>query len=190
MLLQFRLSVYFLFRHGVGCWGMRRGGCGELRVREKTNNTGDELASKQSDVWRASSTKGQTDWTNEKVERLHHAILLMKLVEWFRQSNLFNTDTKGTKPSVRFTNWGVRIIELGNVWFLVFLGPNKLYVIEGCPYWGVRKERLDCTSLFCKVTDQLSLERNVFPVYQKPQREYKKPCPSLTAQLFNQTCQG
>ena len=35
-------------------------------------------------------------------------------------------------------------------------------IIEGCQYWGVRKERLDCTSLFCKVTDQLNLERNVF----------------------------
>ena len=50
MLLQFRLSVYFLFRHGEGGWGLRRGGCGELRGRGKTNNTGDELASKQSDV--------------------------------------------------------------------------------------------------------------------------------------------
>ena len=67
MLLQFRLSVYFLFRHGGGCLGLRRGGCGELRHgggclglrrggcgelrgRGKTNNTSDELASKQSDV--------------------------------------------------------------------------------------------------------------------------------------------
>ena len=28
------------------------------------------------------------------------------------------------------------------------LGPNELSVIERCPYYrGVRKERLDCTSL-------------------------------------------
>ena len=41
---------------------------------------------------------------------------------------------------------GVRIIEVGNVWFLAFLGPNELSVIERCPcYRGVRKERLDCT---------------------------------------------
>ena len=28
---------------------------------------------------------------------------------------------------------GVRIIEVGNVWFLAFLGPNELSVIERCP---------------------------------------------------------
>jgi len=41
---------------------------------------------------------------------------------------------------------GVRIIEVGNVWFWAFLWPNELYVIERClHYRGVRKERLDCT---------------------------------------------
>ena len=60
------------------------------------------------------------------------------------QSNLFNTDTKGKEPSVRFT--GVHIIEVGNVRFLACLGPNKLFAIERCPcYRGVHKERLDCT---------------------------------------------
>ena len=40
---------------------------------------------------------------------------------------------------------GVRIIEVGNVGFLEFLGPNELSVIERCPYYrGFRKERLDC----------------------------------------------
>ena len=40
---------------------------------------------------------------------------------------------------------GVRIIEVENVWFLAFLGPKVLSVIERCPYYrGVRKERLDC----------------------------------------------
>ena len=41
---------------------------------------------------------------------------------------------------------GVRIVEVGNVGFLAFLGPNQLSVIERCPYYrGVRKERFDCT---------------------------------------------
>ena len=40
---------------------------------------------------------------------------------------------------------GVRIIEVENLWFLAFLGPNELSVIERCPYYrGFRKERLDC----------------------------------------------
>ena len=60
------------------------------------------------------------------------------------QLNFFNTDTKGTEPSVRFYR-GVRIIEVGNVGFLAFLGPNELSVIERCPYYkGFRKERFDC----------------------------------------------
>ena len=42
---------------------------------------------------------------------------------------------------------GVHIIEVGSVWFLAFLGPNELSVIERCPYHrGALKERLDCTS--------------------------------------------
>ena len=61
------------------------------------------------------------------------------------QSNLFNTDIKGTEPSCPLYR-GVRIIEVGNVWFLAFLGPNKLSAIERCLYYrGVCKERLDCT---------------------------------------------
>ena len=44
---------------------------------------------------------------------------------------------------------GVRIIEVGNIWFLPFLGPNELSVIERCLYYrGVRKERLDCFTSF------------------------------------------
>ena len=40
---------------------------------------------------------------------------------------------------------GVRIIEVGNVGFQAFLGPNELSVVERCPYYrGVGKERLDC----------------------------------------------
>ena len=43
-------------------------------------------------------------------------------------------------------------IEVGNVSFLAFLGPNKLSVIERCLYYtGVRKERLDA-----RVTDLLT----------------------------------
>ena len=42
------------------------------------------------------------------------------------QSNLFNTDTDGTESSVH-------IIEVGNVWFLAFLGPKEPSVIERCP---------------------------------------------------------
>ena len=53
------------------------------------------------------------------------------------QSSLFNTETKGTEPSVRFTEVSEK------VWFLAFLGPNELSVIERCAYYrGVRKERL------------------------------------------------
>ena len=117
------------------------------------------------------------------------------------QSNLFNTDTKGTEPSVRFTEvsvvhsnhslrtplyygqfvWSQKCqksyipyfyttdtsvnrtlgsvplvsvlkrfdcIEVGNVWFLAFLEPNELSVIERCRYYrGVRKEKLDCSFL-------------------------------------------
>ena len=40
---------------------------------------------------------------------------------------------------------GVRIIEVGNVWFLAFRRPNELSIIERCPYYrDVCKERLDC----------------------------------------------
>ena len=43
---------------------------------------------------------------------------------------------------------GVRIQEVGNVWFLAFPGPNELSVIERCSYYrGVCKERLDCNFL-------------------------------------------
>ena len=42
-------------------WRVEGGRCGRLRGREKRNNSGDVLASKQSDVLRASSTTGQTD---------------------------------------------------------------------------------------------------------------------------------
>ena len=43
------------------------------------------------------------------------------------QSSLFNTENKGTEPSVRFTEVSEK------VWFLVFLGANELSVIERCP---------------------------------------------------------
>ena len=63
------------------------------------------------------------------------------------QSNLFNTyghQREGTKcPLYR----GVRIIEVGNGWFLLFLEESQTNCsyIERCPYCrGVRKERLDC----------------------------------------------
>ena len=52
------------------------------------------------------------------------------------QSNLFNTDTKGTEPVGPLYRC-VRIIEVGKVWFLAILGPNKLSVIERCPYYRV-----------------------------------------------------
>ena len=54
------------------------------------------------------------------------------------QSNLFNTDTKGTEPSVRFKLLYREV---------AFLGPNELSVIERCPYYrSIRNERLDCLS--------------------------------------------
>ena len=60
------------------------------------------------------------------------------------QSNLFNTDTKGTEPSLRFYR-GVHIIELCTIFGIS--GPNELSVMERCPYYrGVCKERLDCVS--------------------------------------------
>ena len=58
------------------------------------------------------------------------------------ESNLFNTDTRGTEPSVCFTEVSI-LIEVGNVRSLAFQGPNKPSIIERCPYYrGVRKERL------------------------------------------------
>jgi len=61
------------------------------------------------------------------------------------QSNLFNTDR------------GVRIIEVENVLFLAFLGPNKLSVIERCLYYeSVHKERLDCSLQAAFYTDHSS----------------------------------
>ena len=33
----------------------------------------------------------------------------------------------------KLRQYSVRIIEVGNVWFLVFLGPHELSVIERCP---------------------------------------------------------
>ena len=76
--------------------------------------------------------------------RLSNRVKLCFIEEIGLQSKLFNTDTKGTEPIVRFTCRGVRIIEVGNVWFLAFLGPNELSVVERCPYYrGVRNKRLD-----------------------------------------------
>ena len=47
------------------------------------------------------------------------------------QSNLFNTDTEGTKLSVR-------IIEVEFVWNLISFGPCGLCLIERCPYYRGR----------------------------------------------------
>ena len=49
------------------------------------------------------------------------------------QSNLFYTDTNGTDPRQCPIYRGVHIQEVGNVWFLAFLGPKKLSVIGRCP---------------------------------------------------------
>ena len=49
------------------------------------------------------------------------------------QSNLFYTDTNGTEPRQCPIYRGVHIQEVGNVWFLAFLGPKKLSVIGRCP---------------------------------------------------------
>ena len=78
---------------------------------------------------------------------------------------------------------GVRIIEEGNVWFLAFLGPNELCVIERCPYYrGVRKERLDCKN-FKKgwVTFHVFCFRYVFLVHGRQKKHCKVseiPCTS------------
>ena len=82
-----------------------------------------------------SGNPGLNDWNHGMLYRM---IILDYM--WRIHSNLFNTDAEGTEPSVR-------IIEVGNVWFLAFLGPNELSVIESCPYYrDVFKERLDCTN--------------------------------------------
>ena len=70
------------------------------------------------------------------------------------QSNLFNTDTKETETSVRFTEVSVLCM---NVRFLAFLVPNELSVIERCPYYrDFRKEKLDCTHMRKRFQDTLS----------------------------------
>ena len=77
------------------------------------------------------------------------------------QSNLFNTDTKGTEPIIRFTEVSVFNIEVGKVGFLAFLVPNKLSVIERCPYYrGVSKDRLDCS---CQNFPKVSLLKSSNP---------------------------
>ena len=76
--------------------------------------------------------------------RISNRVKVCFIEEIGLQSTLFNTDTKGTEPIVRFTCRGVRIIEVGNAWFLAFLAPNELSVVERCPcYRGVRNERSD-----------------------------------------------
>ena len=70
--------------------------------------------------------------------------------------NIFNilirTPKGSTEPSVRFTEVSFRIIEVGNVAFLAFLGPNELSVIEWCPYYrGVPVRR------------GLTVSRNIHP---------------------------
>ena len=61
------------------------------------------------------------------------------------QSNLFNTDTKGTEPSVRFIQ-RCPYYRGRECMVSVFLGPKQLSVIEMCPYYrGVHKERFDCS---------------------------------------------
>ena len=54
-------------------------------------------------------------------------VLFPKIV----QSNLFNTDTKGTKLSVRIVEMSV-VIEVEFVLNLVSFGPSKLSAIERC----------------------------------------------------------
>ena len=71
---------------------------------------------------------------------------------------------------------GVRIIAVWNVWFLAFLGPNELSVIERCPYYrGVRKQRLDCKN-FEKgwVTFHVSCCRYVFLVHGRQKKSTAK----------------
>ena len=61
------------------------------------------------------------------------------------QSNLFSTDTMQRDRTKCPLYRGVRIIGVGNVGFLAFLGPNELSVIERCSHYrGVRTERFDC----------------------------------------------
>ena len=61
------------------------------------------------------------------------------------QSNLFNTDTKGTEPSLVSALQRCPYYRGRECMIFGTLGPNKLSVIERCPcYRGVRKERLDC----------------------------------------------
>ena len=85
------------------------------------------------------------------------------------QSNLLNTDTKGTEQSVCFTEVSI-LIEVGNVWSLAFQGSNKLSIIKRCPYYrGVRKERLDCSDIAvgtvptATATGSISVSTDRFP---------------------------
>ena len=57
---------------------------------------------------------------------------------WGMQSNLFDTDRHQRDRTKCPLYRGVRIIKVGNVWFLAFLGPNELYVIERCLQGEVR----------------------------------------------------
>ena len=63
-------------------------------------------------------------------------------MEFNSQTSLIWTP-KGQNQVSALIYRGVRIIEVGNVWYLAFLGPNDLSARERCPYHrGVRKERL------------------------------------------------
>ena len=59
-----------------------------------------------------------------------------------------------------------RCIEVGNVWFLPFLGPNKLSVIKRCPYYrGVCKERLDCIFFLDSIKYITKWGKNILYIY-------------------------
>ena len=80
------------------------------------------------------------------------------------QSDLFNTDTEGTKLTKCPYYGGLRIIEVEFVWNLDSYRPNGLSVIERCPYY---KERFDCTSLYILMLFLLNFH------FSLPQWHYK-----------------
>ena len=88
------------------------------------------------------------------------------------QSSLFNTETKGTEPSVRFTEVSEK------VWFLAFLGPNELPVIERCPYYrGLYQFYSVTRKAICqwlKVTNSYKLKKYTIGTWDQTCSKHKK----------------
>ena len=105
-------------------------------------------------------------------KNFHLATIFPQLVakrqpeDFFNFEPCFNLDTEGTEPIYCPLYRGVHIIEVRNVWFLPFLGPNKLSVIKRCPYYrGVCKERLDCIFFLDSIKYITKWGKNILYIY-------------------------